>query len=352
MRSHILKTLIGKDLKLFIRNRFFGIMAFAGLITFLAVYFLMPPAVDEKLEIGFYGHQFSNTELDFIAEEGIILIEAESVNELEDAVLKGTYNAAMVFEDKSIEMINSGKRGEMKLFFNSVVPDIYRETITVMLSEIANYSAGYNLELNSSNIILGEDMAGRQIAPRDKLIPFFTMVILLFETLALAGFILTELEKGTLRALLISPVRVSEFFLSKGATGIGLAFFQALFFLIVTGSLFQQPLVIIAALFLGSVLVTAVAFLIASAAKSIMSVIPWGIIVIFIFTIPFMLMMLPVSETNVVLAIPSYYLLDTLHSAVNLDGGFADTGINLLILLVFDAGFIMLGITLLKRRVK
>ena len=112
-----------------------------------------------------------------------------------------------------------------------------------------------------SEEILGEDLVGKQIPLRDRMLPMIAVFILIFETLGLANLLSGEIEARTLQAILITPLRVRELFTGKSITGIGMAFSQALILVAVTGGLSNQAGIVLLALFLGALLATGVGFL-------------------------------------------------------------------------------------------
>ena len=201
-----------------------------------------------------------------------------------------------------------------------------------------------------SEEIIGPDMLGRQIPPRDRILPFFAIFIILTETLGLSTLISEEIESRTAQALLITPMTVKGLFLAKGITGVSLAFGQALLFMVVTGGLNQQPLIILVTLLLASLMVTGIGFLLASAGKDLMSVMAWGLPAMIILGVPAFGVMFPGTVSDWVKVIPSYYLVDTVHLSANFGLGWGDVWQNLLILLGFNIAFIGLGIIALRRK--
>jgi len=97
-------------------------------------------------------------------------------------------------------------------------------------------------------------------------------------------------------------------------------------------------------------LATGVGFIIATLGKDMMSVMAWGIIVLIILFIPTFGVMFPGTITDWVKAIPSYYLVDTVHRATNFGAGWGNIWPNLLILLGFDVALVWIGIVALRRK--
>jgi LPXTG-motif cell wall-anchored protein len=143
---------------------------------------------------------------------------------------------------------------------------------------------------------------------------------------------------------------VRDLFAAKLIMGSCLAFAQGLLFMAIVGGLSTQPLIIITALFLGSILFTGSGFLIASFATDMMSTMGWGVVAILIYTIPAFGIMFPGTVTGWVKFIPSYYLTDTIHKASNFNAGWGDSWSNLLIMLGFIALVVLAGIMALRRK--
>ena len=52
MNRDMIGTLVRKDLLLFFKNRYFAVITIMGLIAYTIIYYIMPRAVDQTLEIG------------------------------------------------------------------------------------------------------------------------------------------------------------------------------------------------------------------------------------------------------------------------------------------------------------
>ena len=225
--------------------------------------------------------------------------------------------------------------------------DIYN----ILLCEKIAQLSGMELNIRKSEIILGPDMGGKQISHRDRMLPLFLLMLLLTETLGLANLISTEIEKGTIHALAVTPMRVVDLFAGKGITGVLLAFSPALIMIILTGNLTHNILLIIISLLLGSMMVTGMAFLIASISKNMMTVVGWGTFFMIFLLIPAIAVIFPGPVSGWIKSIPSFFLTDILHRAVNFHIGWSGNLINILFLLGFNIIFVLLGIFALKRKV-
>lgn len=184
------------------------------------------------------------------------------------------------------------------------------------------------------------------------MIPLFALFVLMTETMGLATLITEEFERRTLQALLVTPLRIEGLMLSKAITGIGLAFIQVMLLMAVIGGLWHHLILVSGTLLLGALLVTGIGFMIASAAKDLMSVSAWGIFAMLVLLIPSFGILFPGSVSQWVKVIPSYYLVDIMHQVVNFGLGWSGVWQNLLILFAFGSAFIWIGAMVLTRRLR
>jgi ABC-2 type transport system permease protein len=120
--------------------------------------------------------------------------------------------------------------------------------------------------------------------------------------------------------------------------------------MLVTGGLIKQPILILLILLMGAVMVTGIAFLMASASKDMMSVMWKGMLAMLILAIPAMNVLLPGLTTDWIKIIPSFYLVDAVHQVINFDASWGAVWSNVLILAAFAAVFLALGVLALRRQ--
>jgi len=350
MNWRILSTIILKDLTLYFKNRFFALITILGLVAYIAIYFLMPNSVDETLEIGLYASNLPLIFQEIMEDNGLVIEQFQTEDLLKDAVLANDLPAGFIIPDDFATKITAGKKAHVKIYLGSDVPEEFKDIYAIFLEELSFAMTGSTLNIDVIEETLGPDMAGAQIALRDRMLPLFATFVLVMEILGLASLIVSEIEAGTLQALLITPMRMDGLFVGKGIFGVGLAFVQTVLLMAVTGGLRVEPFLILLTLLLGSMLATGIGFLIASVGKDMMSVMAWGMLAIIILVIPSFTVIFPGAVTSWIKALPSYYLVDTIHQVINFDAGWCDMGGNLLILLAFSLALMGLGVLVLRRR--
>ncbi|MCB8942332.1 MAG: ABC transporter permease [Ardenticatenaceae bacterium] len=350
MNWEMIRTLLMKDLMLYFRNRFFAFVTILALVAYAVVYFVMPDVVEETLEFAMFAPNMPAVIGEELAGEGVVIFEMESAAALETAVADGDYNVGAVLPEDLMARLAAGEGAQIQLYFAADFPEEFKDLYRAFFEELGFMLAGRPLSLEVTEEVVGADMAGQQIPQRDRMLPLFTIAILMVETLGLASLISSEIESRTLQALLITPLRVQGLFVGKGLFGVGLAFVQAFVLMAVTGGLSQQPLLVVVLLLLGSLLATGIGFLIASVAKDMMSVMAWGILAIVLLAIPSFTVMIPGIVTTWIKVIPSFHLVDAVHRVINFGAGWGDVGLNLLVLLAYAVVFFGLGMVTLQRR--
>jgi ABC-2 type transport system permease protein len=345
----IIGTLIAKDFSLFFRKRLFLVLTVIGFVFYVVIYFIMPASVNENLELGLYAPGMIPPFIQ-IKEEGLEIVSVESEEALKEAVIDGKYVAGIALPEDIADKLASKQKPDVRLYFTPDVPEEMKDTVSVIIKELAYIQTGQPLSIVVSEEILGPDMTGTPVPPRDRLRPLLAIMILMVEMMGLANLISEEVEQRTIHALLVTPMSIKDLFAAKGITGIGLAFGQAALFMVLVRGLGEQPLIILIALLLGAVLVTGAAFLISSVSKDFMNVLAWSIPAFIIMFVPTFSVLFPGAVTNWVKVIPSYYLVDTVHRAANFGSGWGDIWLNLLIMLGFCLAITWIGIIVLRRK--
>ena len=352
----MIAALVWKDIRLFFRNQFFAVITVLGLVAYLALYFLMPAESVDGLNVAVY---LQNPEATTVDETFASFFDFTPFDS-EEAMLadlnddNSEFVVGLSVSESAAEAMTSGRAAEIDAYYAPGIPaetrQVYDDLLVVMANSANPLAADSFNRVNETSLVLGNDIYDTPISDRDRIFPMLLLFILAVEVLGLATLIIQEVEKGTARALLTSPLRLSQFFTSKALMGIFLAFVQLFILVAVTGKFSTSPLLLLLTMLLGSFLIAGVGFLIAAISKDAMTVLAWGMLVIILFAIPAVSIMLPGLATGWVEIIPSYFLVDSLHNILNFGAGLADVAQNLAILFVIGAAALLLGAGMLRRR--
>ncbi|NCC31703.1 MAG: ABC transporter permease [Chloroflexia bacterium] len=351
MTTMMLTALIAKDFKGYFANRFFALVTVLSLVAFTGLYFLLPKTVDETLALGLVLAEAPPAlEAELSNADEVRIARFATSEELQAAILAGDLPVGFVFPDDLAAQLQAGTQPQVALFLAPDLPPEFVSIYEVALQEFVFLILGQDLPIEVTETVLGPDMAGAQIAPRQRMLPLLVVFVLMVECLGLASLIASEVEAGTIRALLVTPLTMRGLFLAKGIFGSLFAFAQAAVLLLLTGGLAAQPLLNLLALLAGAAMVTGVAFLIASVGRDLMSVMGWGILAMLLLALPTLSLLIPGLVSNWMRLIPSHYLVDTLFRTLNFEAGWREVGANLLVLLAYAAVLMTIGTMTLQRR--
>ena len=350
MNREMLGAVIRKDLRLWFKNTYLAVITVLALFGYALIYYLLPSQIDETIEIGIFAPTIASALAEPLGEEGITLSEYATDAALREAIVEGDLPVGVHFPEDTLTEIALGNRPMVDVYLSADLPEEFRDLYPILIEEWVALMAGTSLLVEFNEEILGVDMAGSLTPTRDRMLPLLAVFVLMVEVLGLASLISEEVTAGTIRALLITPLSTEGLFTAKGIFGVTFAFVQVTLLMLVTGGLIKQPLLILLILFVSAIMVTGIAFLLASASKDMMSVMWKGMLAIVILAIPAMNVLLPGLTSDWIKVIPSYYLVDAVHQVVNFDAGWGAVWSNILMLAAFAAVFLLLGVAALRRQ--
>ena len=349
MNSRTIKALLKKDFALFIGNRFYLLITVLGLVFYIAMYMILPSRVDEKFELALHAPVVPPA-FEQLAAQGAEATFFDTEDELRQSVLNGDFQVAISLPPDVLDIWNAGGKPAITVYYASTAPPEIAEAIVTLVKELSYIQTGQALAFDTTEEVLGPDLLGAQIALRDRMRPMLAILLLLMEVMTLASLVAVEIEQGTARALLVTPMRTSDLFAAKGILGVGLALVQAVLFMGLVGGFSHEPLLILSTLVLASFFVVGVGFFLASLARDTNSVTGWGILILILFAIPGFGAVIPGLLADWAKFIPSYYLIDTVNRVANYGAGWADVGGNLAVMAGITAVLLLGGLAALRRR--
>jgi ABC-2 type transport system permease protein len=356
-RSAIVWAIMAKDLKAFARDRFFLIVSVLGLVFYAVLFWVLPDTVDETIKLGVVQ---LDQEFDFggiggadqaagSAQVGLEIITYADDAELRAAVEEGKEVVAGLALPRSLF------DPTITVYIGPGVPPAVAGTVEGLAKELA-YAviavpppvSGFSTE----QIVLGDDRAGDQVSLREKFRPLLALLVLLVESLALATLVATEVQARTVKAINVTPARLSDFLTAKALFGTLLAFGQAVVLMIAIRSLTPSPLILLVAVLLGSVLVTGFGLLAGSVGKDFIGIVFWSLLFLIPLMIPAMAVLFPGSAAGWIQALPSYPLARILIDVTSFGAGWAEATPLLGLLALWSAAALFTGWRVLERRVR
>lgn len=355
MNLQVIRTLIVKDLTIYFRNRFFAVVTVLALVMFTGIYLVLPSSVDVELELALYSPDaIPDVFLTAFENQQVTIAVLDSEEAMLDAVGNEDYAGGIFLPGGILDQMTAGEETQVTVYFSANAPQELSEAVTVLVStifnEISYQLSDQPLNLQLSVEVLGHDFEGQAIPTRDRLLPLLAVFMLITETLGLASLMAEERSRGTLIALLVTPVKLRELIAAKGFMGVSLAFVQVFVVMLVAGALKHQPLLIVAILLLGAFLITGIGLLLATTGKDMMSIMGWALLAYLVLSIPSFGIMFPGTSAGWIKIIPSYYIVDSVHQVINYSAGWSEVGNNLIVLLVYGTALMVLGTAVLRRR--
>lgn len=350
MNWHTIPPLIQKDLTIFFRNKFYTFITIMALAAYIGVYYAMPNAVNEIIEVGLFTPSSSAEAARMLEADGLSFQVFENRADLQRAILDDEIGSGIAFPENLLEDVATGRRPTVDIYVPSDVDAGIHEAMRVIVEAMSLTLTGRSLNIEANEVILGRDMAGEQVLPRNRMLPLLATIVLMFETMGLASLLAEEIQAGTIRALLVSPMGTGEFFAAKGVISVAMVFTQVVVLMLVVGALKSNPLIILTTLLFGALLVTGIGFLMGAAGRDMLSVMAWGVLAMLLLGAPAFGVIFPGTMTGWAKVIPSYYLVDTLHQVINFGAGWSQISNNLLLLLVWDVALLSTGVAVLKRK--
>ncbi len=370
-RAAIIRAIVVKDLREFSRDRLWMVLTPLMLVFYIGILWLLPNTVDESISVGIYARGLQGSfaeafESDAIsAEGGLRIVPFDSPEALEAAVTEGTeaevgdekHSVAIgiAFPDDLAASLASGDPATVTIYVDSAVPAEVQTAMSAFVREATYVMAGVDLPVTQPQqelIVLGEDRAGAQISPQDRMTPLIAVMVLLVESMALAGLVAVELQSRTAKAIVTSPASVADLLGAKSLTGTLLAFSQAGLVLLLVGAFGYEPLLLIVALLIGSVMTAGIGMLAGSAGRDFMTTIFISMLFIIPMAVPAIAALFPGAASGWVQVLPTYGFIQTIVGVTAYGQGWGDSVGYLLMSAAWCAAIFAAGWFILRRRVE
>jgi len=190
----------------------------------------------------------------------------------------------------------------------------------------------------------------RNAAPPEQGQSLLAFMVLLTESLALAGLVAIEVSQRTATALLATPARTVDVLLAKGIVGTLLAFSQALLVLLVTRAFGPGWGVLLLATLLGAMLMAAIGMLTGAAGKDFLGTLFYGMVFLLVLMVPAIAQIFPGSAALWIRVLPSYGLIEAMTGSSVYGLGFRDLSGHLAAAAAWTAAIFGLGWWVLGRK--
>ena len=354
----IIFSIIRKDFLEIVRDRLWVFLSILGLVIYIALYWVLPSTVDETLTIGIYQKDMDEIFQEYSQEEGVKIVEFESVDELKENIEE--IGIGIVFPEDFLEKTLLGEKTTVQIYSDSAVPKDIQNAMSSFVREMALGIHGlikgedtFPVEFPDEELmVLGEDRLGDQISFRQKIKPLLAILVLMVESMALASLIAVEIQNKTVVALLATPARLKDLLFAKTIFGTLLAFSQAFILLAVIGALGQNALILLTMILLGSIMVTGIAFISGTAGKDFMGTLLYSMFFLIPLMIPTLSVFFPGSASVWVKILPTYGLVEGIMRSSVYGQGWLDIMPFLLMVVAWNIVIFSTGLLIFKHRVQ
>jgi len=361
-------AILAKDLREFSRDRLWMILTPLSLALVTAVFLLLPDG-GGSIGIGVYpgslADAFDVPGAPEVRGTRIIMEGFASEAALEEAVLDddGGLSLGLALPEDFLSDLLTGDIIQVRIYLAGSLPPGLERAFRSGVREMG-YAARAVLEgrdplsllpvsIPDLDAVLSMDGNAAGPAPmKVRLRPMVIVMVLLVESLALAGLVAAEIEGGTVTALLVSPATTEEFLAAKCALGILLAAIQAFLFILVTGSLGLDWAVISALLVIGACLSSAVGMLAGSGGRDFIGTMFYSLIFLIPLMLPVFSAVFPGRPPLPVRLVPSYGLVQCLYGTLVRGDGWKTILPHALATAAWAAVLLTAALMVLKRRVR
>jgi ABC-2 type transport system permease protein len=350
-------AIVRKDIRAFSRDRFYSFITILGLVIYVALYWVLPDTVDETIEIGLHAPGFEQLVPDEAASQGLAVVRFDSAEEVEAAVA-GTGErpvaVGLSFPDDFLAAVAAGRPTTVRVFTTADLPPQVRTMMTGLVRELAYAVAGSAPPVNlpdQEEIVIGSDRAGQQVSMQQSMGPLLVFFVLMIETFALAGLVASEIQKRTVTAVMVTPVRMWEFLTAKSLFGMMLAFGQALLLAALIGMLGTGAVPLLIALLLGALLMTGVGLIAGSSGKDFLGILFYSMLFLVPLMVPAFSALFPGTAAWWVQLLPTHGLVEAILRSTAYGAGLGDILPHLLSVAAWCAVAFAVGLWALRRKV-
>ena len=172
------------------------------------------------------------------------------------------------------------------------------------------------------------------------------------ESMALAGLVAVEIQSRTAKAVVVSPASVGDLLSAKGLTGTLLAFSQAGLVLLLVGAFGYEPLLLLLALLIGSIMTAGFGMLAGSAGRDFMTTIFISMVFIIPMAVPAISALFPGAASFWVQLLPTYGFIETIVGVTAYGQSWGDVTGYLLMSAAWCVAIFAAGWFILRRRVE
>ena len=260
---------LGKEFRLGPRSPVFLWVLFLPVLFTLVLQATFGSLLDPQPRLGIVDEGSSTITTAVQGMEGIDLALLDDPADLKAKVEADDLDAGLVLPSGFDDHVRSGARPFLEFYVGGESLASNRIILAVTTIDLVREIEGTPPPVEVQVVALGDE--GLPIDVR--LVPFIMMYALVVAAVFLPAMsIADEREKGTLNALIVTPVRLVEVIIAKGILGLVLALAMTVFTLFLNGALGADPLALFVVLLFGSILCVEIGLIFGTVSKDVTAV--------------------------------------------------------------------------------
>lgn len=306
----------------------------APLLISLAISLLFGNLIQEKPRLGIVDE--GESELVGLARDttSISVRVYESDLAVRQAVTQGHVDVGIVLPAGFDAAVRQGNEARVTGYISDTSLARSGTVLGMTLFNLIREMIGQDAPVVVERVVLGDQTS----VPWDqRLLPLVVLMAVFLGGLFLpATSVISEKERRTITAVLVTPVTPGEFFLSKGIVGVCLAMMAGVLILVLNRAFGTEPLLLVMVLALGATMAAALGLLLGVVLKDVTTLFAvWKSGGILLFG-PAFVYMFPQIPEWVARVFPTYYLLQPVMDISQRGAGWASVSTNVLVLAVLD----------------
>jgi len=255
---------LGKEFRLGPRSPVFLWVLFLPVLFTLVIQVTFGSLFDPQPRLGIVDQGSSTITTAVQGMEGFNLTLLDNADDLKAQVEADNLDAGLVLPAGFDDQVRSGARPPLEFYVGGESLASNRIILAVTTVDLVREIEGATPPVDISVVALGDE--GLPIAVR--MVPFIMMYALVVAAVFLPAFsIADEREKGTLNALIVTPVKLSEVITAKGFLGVILALAMTVFTLFLNDALGAEPFALFVVLLFGSILCVEIGLIFGTVSK-------------------------------------------------------------------------------------
>lgn len=264
--------------------------------------------------------------------EGVTVRTYPSDAELQQAVETGKVDMGLALPADFDQQLQAGD-GPARLMVYVWGESLLRHRLLLgtALAGLARQAQGDDLPVTLTTIPLGDET---NVPWEDRLLPFIVlMAVMLGGMMIPAASLITEKQKRTLRALIITPATLGDIFVAKGSLGFVISLSMGVIILLLNNALGAQPALLLLVLTLGAGLATTFGVLLGVLMRDMNTLFATVKAMGLLLYAPAIFFLFPSLPQWIGRLFPTYYIIGPVVAITQQGAGWAEIATDMLILL-------------------